>query len=46
MTDYGRLVTFETGPGGGQRYGAVVDGGVADLTGRFGGTWPTLREAA
>ena len=46
MTDYGRLVTFEAGPGGGRRYGAVVNGGVADLTGRFGGTWPSLREAA
>jgi 2-keto-4-pentenoate hydratase/2-oxohepta-3-ene-1,7-dioic acid hydratase in catechol pathway len=39
---YPRLATFSTG--GATRYGAVVDGGIVDLSSRLGKTWPTLRE--
>ena len=37
-----RLATFSTGSG--TSYGAVVDGGIVDLSARHGKTWPTLRE--
>lgn len=37
-----RLATFSTGNG--TSYGAVVDGGIVDLSARHGKTWPTLRE--
>ena len=37
-----RLATYSTG--GGTSYGAVVDGGIVDLSARHGKTWPTLRE--
>ena len=39
---YPRLATFSIG--GATRYGAVVDGGIVDLSSRLGKTWPTLRE--
>ena len=37
-----RLATFTVD--GTTRYGAVVGGGIVDLSARFGQTWPTLRE--
>jgi 2-keto-4-pentenoate hydratase/2-oxohepta-3-ene-1,7-dioic acid hydratase in catechol pathway len=39
---YPRLATFSNG--GVTSYGAVVDGGIVDLSVRHGKTWPTLRE--
>src|SRR6195256_5340708 len=38
-----RLATFSVG--GSTRYGAVVEGGIVDLSARFGKDYPTLREA-
>jgi 2-keto-4-pentenoate hydratase/2-oxohepta-3-ene-1,7-dioic acid hydratase in catechol pathway len=38
-----RIATFSVG--GSTRYGAVVEGGVVDLSVRFGKEYPTLREA-
>src|SRR4030088_2461490 len=38
-----RLATFSVD--GSSRYGAVVDGGIVDLSARFGKDYPTLREA-
>src|SRR3977135_3280386 len=38
-----RIATFSVG--GSNRYGAVVEGGVVDLSARFGREYPTLREA-
>ena len=38
-----RLATYSIG--GATRYGAVVDGGIVDLSARFGKDYPTLREA-
>src|ERR1700674_318437 len=38
-----RLATFSVG--GSTRYGAVVDGGIVDLSARFAKDFPTLREA-
>jgi 2-keto-4-pentenoate hydratase/2-oxohepta-3-ene-1,7-dioic acid hydratase in catechol pathway len=37
-----RLATYSTG--GSIRYGAVTDGGIVDLSARFGTRYPTLRE--
>jgi 2-keto-4-pentenoate hydratase/2-oxohepta-3-ene-1,7-dioic acid hydratase in catechol pathway len=37
-----RLATYSIG--GATRYGAVVDGGIVDLSGGFGKDYPTLRE--
>src|SRR3977135_2541686 len=37
-----RIATFSVG--GSNRYGAVVEGGVVDLSARFGREYPTLRE--
>jgi 2-keto-4-pentenoate hydratase/2-oxohepta-3-ene-1,7-dioic acid hydratase in catechol pathway len=42
MTSH-RLATFSSG--GSMRYGAVLDGGIVDLSARFGSEYPTLREA-
>lgn len=42
MTSH-RLATYTVG--GLQRYGAVVDDGIVDLSSRFGQDYPTLREA-
>ena len=39
---YPRLATFSTDRV--TSYGAVVDGGIVDLSSRLGKTWPTLRE--
>src|SRR3982074_2957941 len=38
-----RIATFSVD--GSTRYGAVVEGGVVDLSARFGREYPTLREA-
>jgi len=38
-----RIATFSVG--GSTKYGAVVDGGIVDLSARFGKGYPTLREA-
>ena len=38
-----RIATFSVG--GSTRYGAVVEGGMVDLSARFGKEYPTLREA-
>jgi 2-keto-4-pentenoate hydratase/2-oxohepta-3-ene-1,7-dioic acid hydratase in catechol pathway len=38
-----RLVSFRHA--GAQKIGAVVDGGIVDLSKRLGGRWPSLREA-
>ncbi|TMJ22346.1 MAG: 2-hydroxyhepta-2,4-diene-1,7-dioate isomerase, partial [Alphaproteobacteria bacterium] len=38
-----RLATYSTG--GKTGYGAVVDGGIVDLSTRFENEYPTLREA-
>src|SRR4030081_3689322 len=38
-----RLATFSVN--GSQKYGAVVEGGIVDLSARFGKDYPTLREA-
>ena len=38
-----RIATFSVG--GSTRYGAVVDGGIVDLSARFGKDYPSLREA-
>jgi 2-keto-4-pentenoate hydratase/2-oxohepta-3-ene-1,7-dioic acid hydratase in catechol pathway len=43
MTSSHRLATFSVE--GSTRYGAVVNGGVVDLSARFGREYPTLREA-
>src|SRR3990170_4475316 len=37
-----RIATFSVS--GSQKYGAVVDGGIIDLSARFGKDYPTLRE--
>jgi 2-keto-4-pentenoate hydratase/2-oxohepta-3-ene-1,7-dioic acid hydratase in catechol pathway len=42
MTMSPRLATYSIG--GAPRYGAVVDGGIIDLSARFGKHYPTLRE--
>jgi 2-keto-4-pentenoate hydratase/2-oxohepta-3-ene-1,7-dioic acid hydratase in catechol pathway len=42
MTSSHRLATFSVE--GSTRYGAVVDGGIVDLSARFGKQYPTLRE--
>src|SRR3954469_7548269 len=39
-----RIATFSIG-GGSAKYGAVIEGGVVDLSARFGKDFPTLREA-
>jgi len=41
MPDYGRLATFTAA--GTQRYGAVTDRGIVDLSARHGAAMPTLR---
>jgi 2-keto-4-pentenoate hydratase/2-oxohepta-3-ene-1,7-dioic acid hydratase in catechol pathway len=41
MPDYGRLATFTAA--GAQRYGAVTDRGIVDLSARHGAVLPTLR---
>jgi len=38
-----RLATFTVN--GAQKYGAVTDVGIVDLSARFGKDYPTLREA-
>ena len=38
-----RLATFTVN--GAQKYGAVIDAGIVDLSARFGKEYPTLREA-
>ncbi len=38
-----RLATFAIN--GAERYGAVTDAGIVDLSARFAGDFPTLREA-
>ncbi len=38
-----RIATFSVG--GSTKYGAVVEGGIVDLSARFGKDYPTLREA-
>src|SRR5260370_39877128 len=38
-----RLATFSVS--GSTKYGAVVEGGIVDLSARFGKDYPTLREA-
>src|SRR5205814_9293148 len=43
MTSH-RIVTFSIG-GGTAKYGAVIEGGVVDLSARFAKDFPTLREA-
>jgi 2-keto-4-pentenoate hydratase/2-oxohepta-3-ene-1,7-dioic acid hydratase in catechol pathway len=43
MTSSHRIATFSVG--GGTRYGAVVAGGIVDLSARFGKDYPSLREA-
>lgn len=44
MTGTGRLLTFTVD--GRQYYGGIDgDGGIVELSGRFGDRWPTLREA-
>ena len=40
-----RIATFSIG-GGSAKYGAVIEGGIVDLSARFGKDFPTLREAA
>src|SRR3954447_26728081 len=39
-----RIATFSIG-GGSAKYGSVIEGGVVDLSARFGKEFPTLREA-
>src|SRR5947208_9238946 len=39
-----RIATFSIG-GGSAKYGAVIEGGIVDLSARFGKDFPTLREA-
>src|SRR3954453_5746500 len=39
-----RIATFSIG-GASAKYGAVIEGGVVDLSARFGKDFPTLREA-
>ena len=39
-----RLATFTVN--GAQKYGAVTDAGIVDLSARFGKDYPTLREAS
>jgi 2-keto-4-pentenoate hydratase/2-oxohepta-3-ene-1,7-dioic acid hydratase in catechol pathway len=43
MTSSHRIATFSVG--GATRYGAVVEGGIVDLSARFGKDYPSLREA-
>src|SRR5436190_8920138 len=38
-----RIATFSVG--GSTKYGAVIEGGIVDLSARFGKDFPTLREA-
>ncbi|MBS0518603.1 MAG: fumarylacetoacetate hydrolase family protein [Proteobacteria bacterium] len=38
-----RLVSFRQA--GAHKYGAIVDGGIVDLSARAGGRWPSLRDA-
>ena len=38
-----RLATYSVS--GSTKYGAVVEGGIVDLSARFGKDYPTLREA-
>src|SRR3954452_12070948 len=40
-----RIATFSIG-GGSAKYGSVIEGGVVDLSARFGKNFPTLREAS
>jgi 2-keto-4-pentenoate hydratase/2-oxohepta-3-ene-1,7-dioic acid hydratase in catechol pathway len=42
-SSHGRLATVTAG--GRMRYGLVTDTGFVDLAARFGGQWPTLRDA-
>src|SRR5260370_18348196 len=43
LITFPRLATFSVS--GSTKYGAVVEGGIVDLSARFGKKYPTLREA-